>query len=170
MKCRSKLLITAFISVGLLGGITLADAAPTESAQDVVDVAVASKDHKTLVTAVTAADLVTSLKNQGPFTVFAPTDEAFSKLPEGTVDNLLKPENKESLQNILQYHVSIGVFKKDMLTDGQSIGQANGDDIKIENKNGKIMINGANILGAAPASNGLVYVIDKVLLPPEQKK
>ena len=141
----------------------LAEKAPTI---DVVDVAISSKAHSTLVAAVTAADLVTTLKNQGPFTVFAPTNEAFAKLPPGTVDNLLKPENKEKLQDILQYHVSVGVFKEDLLTDGQVIGQANGNDIKITTVNGKPTVNGANIVGAVAATNGRVYVIDKVLLPP----
>ena len=165
-----KLLLTAVV---LLGGASAVLAAPAansaESKKDVVDVAVASKDHKTLVTAVTAADLVGVLKNQGPFTVFAPTDEAFSKLPAGTVEGLLKPEKKETLQDILQYHVSLGVFNDKLLTDGEIIGQANGDNVTVSNKNGKISINGANIVGTVVATNGIVHVIDKVLLPPEKK-
>jgi uncharacterized surface protein with fasciclin (FAS1) repeats len=143
-------------------------AAPAQG-KDVVDVAVASKDHSTLVTAVTKAELVEVLKNPGPFTVFAPTNEAFAKLPAGTVENLLKPENKEALQNILQYHVSVGVFGENLLSDGMVINQANGDDIKISNKNGKISVNGANIVGTVRATNGIVHVIDTVLLPPEKK-
>ena len=141
-----------------------------QSAKNVVQVAVGSKDHTTLVAAVKAAQLVDALSNAGPFTVFAPTNAAFEKLPAGTVDGLLKPEKKDDLTDILQYHVSVGVFKEDMLQDGQSIGQVNGGNITISKKDGKTMINGvANIVAAVPASNGVVYVIDAVLLPPAKK-
>jgi uncharacterized surface protein with fasciclin (FAS1) repeats len=141
-----------------------------QSAKNVVQVAIGSKDHTTLVTAVKAAELVDALSNAGPFTVFAPTNAAFDKLPAGTVEGLLKPEKKEALIDILQYHVSVGVFKEDMLQDGQSIGQVNGGNITISKKNGKLMVNGvANVIGTVPASNGIVYVIDAVLLPPANK-
>ncbi len=140
-----------------------------QSAKNVVQVAVGSKDHSTLVTAVKAAELVDALSNAGPFTVFAPTNAAFDKLPAGTVDGLLKPEKKDALTDILQYHVSVGVFKEDMFQDGQSIGQVNGGNITISKKDGKLMVNGvANIIGTVPASNGIVYVIDAVLLPPSK--
>jgi len=139
-----------------------------ESQKNIVQVAVSSPDHTTLVTAVQAAELVDALSNAGPFTVFAPTNEAFAKLPEGTVDNLLKPESKEALQNILQYHVTIAVFKAEDLKDGQVLGQVNGDNITITMKDGKPTVNGANILASIPASNGLIHVIDQVLLPPTQ--
>ncbi len=140
------------------------------SQKNVVQVAIASKDHSTLVTAVKAADLVDVLSNAGPFTVFAPTNAAFDKLPSGTVENLLKPENKEDLTNILQYHVSVGVYKEDAFKDGQVIGQVNGDNITITKKDGKIFVNGnAAIVASVPASNGIVYVIDQVLLPPAKK-
>ena len=140
------------------------------SQKNVVQVAVASKDHTTLVTAIKAASLVDALSNAGPFTVFAPTNEAFALLPAGTVDGLLKPEKKETLTDILQYHVSVGVFKTEAMTDGQIIGQVNGDNITISKKDGKIIINGnATIVATVPASNGIVYVIDKVLLPPVKK-
>ena len=108
------------------------------SQKNVVQVAVASKDHTTLVTAVKAAELVDVLSNAGPFTVFAPTNAAFDKLPAGTVDGLLKPEKKDDLTNILQYHVSVGVYKEDAFRDGQVIGQVNGDNITITKKDGKI--------------------------------
>jgi len=138
-----------------------------QSAKNVVQVAMASKDHSTLVTAVKAAELVDALSNAGPFTVFAPTNAAFDKLPAGTVDGLLKADKKNDLTNILQYHVSVGVFKEDMLQDGQSIGQVNGDNITISKKDGKIIVNGvATVIATVPASNGIVYVIDAVLLPP----
>jgi uncharacterized surface protein with fasciclin (FAS1) repeats len=141
-----------------------------QSAKNVVQVAVGSKDHTTLVAAVKAAELVDALSNAGPFTVFAPTNAAFEKLPAGTVDGLLKPEKKDDLTDILQYHVSVGVFKEDMLQDGQSIGQVNGGNITISKKDGKIMVNGtANVIATVPASNGIVYIIDAVLLPPVKK-
>lgn len=141
-----------------------------QSAKNVVQIAVGSKDHTTLVAAVKAAELVDVLSNAGPFTVFAPTNAAFDKLPAGTVDGLLKPEKKADLTDILQYHVSVGVFKEDMLQDGQVIGQVNGGNITISKKDGKLMINGtANVVAAIPASNGIIYVIDQVLLPPAKK-
>ena len=142
-----------------------------QSAKNVVQVAVGSKDHTTLVTAIKAGDLVDALSNAGPFTVFAPTNAAFDKLPAGTVEGLLKEEKKNDLIDILQYHVAVGVFKEDMLQDGQTIGQVNGSNITISKKDGKIMINGvANIIGSVPASNGIVYIIDAVLLPPPAAK
>jgi len=141
-----------------------------ESQKDVVKVAVGSKDHTTLVAALKQAELVTSLSNAGPFTVFAPTNAAFDKLPAGTLDGLIKNEKKADLQNILQYHVAVAVYKTENLTDGQVIGQANGDKITINVKNGKVTVNGtANIVASVPASNGIIHVIDAVLLPPANK-
>jgi uncharacterized surface protein with fasciclin (FAS1) repeats len=141
-----------------------------ESVKNVIQVASGSKDHSTLVAAVKAAGLVEALSNAGPFTVFAPTNSAFDKLPAGTGDNLLKPENKDQLADILQYHVSIGVYKEDMLQDGQSLGQANSGNITINKKDGKIIVNGsANVIGSVQASNGIIYIIDGVLIPPVNK-
>ena len=140
------------------------------SAKNVVQVAVGSKDHTTLVTAVKAAELVDALSNAGPFTVFAPTNAAFAKLPAGTVEGLLKPEKKDALTDILQYHVSVGVFKSDMLQDGQSIDQVNGGNITISKKADGIYVNGTvKIIASIPASNGIIHVIDGVLLPPAEK-
>ncbi|MFN0200031.1 MAG: fasciclin domain-containing protein [Bacteroidia bacterium] len=136
-----------------------------ESQKDIVKVAIGSKDHSTLVAAVKAADLVNALSNAGPFTVFAPVNAAFDKLPKGTVEDLLKPENKEKLATILQYHVSVGVFKIENIQDGQSIGQVDGGNITLHVKDGKIMVNDANVIATVPASNGIIHVIDKVLLP-----
>lgn len=137
------------------------------SAKNVVQVAVGSKDHTTLVTAVKAAELVDVLSNAGPFTVFAPTNAAFDKLPAGTVEGLLKPEKKDALADILQYHVSVGVFKPDMFQEGQVIGQVNGGNITITKKADGIYVNGsAKIVASIPASNGIIHVIDGVLLPP----
>ncbi|MBC7759979.1 MAG: fasciclin domain-containing protein [Phormidesmis sp. FL-bin-119] len=138
------------------------------SQKNVVQVAVGSADHTTLVKAVQAAELVDALSNAGPFTVFAPTNAAFDKLPAGTVEGLLAPEKKEDLADILQYHVSLGVFKAESLTDGQVIGQVNGGNITVSIKDGKVILNGtATIVASVPASNGLVHVIDGVLLPPK---
>lgn len=136
-----------------------------DSERNVVQVAVGSPDHSTLVKAVQTADLVTDLSNAGPFTVFAPTNEAFNALPKGTVEDLLKPENKAKLQDILQYHVAVGVYNTNLLQDGQNLGVANGGNLKISKKDGKIFVNDAEIMGTVKASNGVVHVINKVLLP-----
>ena len=136
------------------------------SLKNVVGVAVGSADHTTLVTAVKAAELVDALSNAGPFTVFAPTNAAFDALPAGTVEGLLEPEKKSDLQDILQYHVAVGVFKPEMLRDGQTLGMVNGSNAKITVKDGKVMINDAAVVASVPASNGIVHVIDKVILPP----
>ncbi|MDX1938404.1 MAG: fasciclin domain-containing protein [Flavihumibacter sp.] len=141
-----------------------------ESMKDVVKVAVGSKDHSTLVAAVQQAGLVDVLSNAGPFTVFAPTNDAFNKLPAGTVDGLMKPESKEALTNILQYHVTTSSLKTDYFQDGQTLGMVNGDNITINIKDGKIILNNSAIIVASvPASNGIVHVIDGVLLPPTKK-
>ena len=140
------------------------------SQKNVVQVAVGSKEHSTLVAAIKAAGLVDALSNAGPFTVFAPTNAAFDKLPAGTVDGLLKPEKKDDLADILQYHVSLGVFKTENITNGQVIGEVNGDNITITKKDDKYIVNGtATIIATIPASNGIIYVIDGVLLPPAKK-
>ena len=140
-----------------------------ESQKNVVGVAIGSPDHTTLVTALKTAEYVDVLSNAGPFTVFAPTNASFDKLPAGTVEGLMKPESKDALRNILEYHVSVGVYKLENLHDGQKINQVNLDDVLIGVKDGKYTVNGIAILGTVPASNGVVYVIDGVLLPPEKK-
>lgn len=136
------------------------------SQPNVVQIAIGSADHSTLVKAVKAADLVTSLSNAGPFTVFAPTNAAFDKLPAGTVEDLLKPEKKNALIDILQHHVYVGALKAGQLQDGQILGMVDGKNITIKIVNGKPLINGkANIVASVPASNGIVHVIDAVLTP-----
>lgn len=141
-----------------------------ESAKDIVKVAIGSKDHTTLVSALKQADLVTSLSNAGPFTVFAPTNAAFDKLPAGTVEGLMKPEKKDDLQNILQYHVTLAAMKAESFTDGQVLGMVNGDNVTVSIKDGKVMLNNsALIVASVPASNGIIHVIDGVLLPPAKK-
>lgn len=140
----------------------------SESAKDVVKVAAGSKDHTTLVAAVKQAELVDALSNAGPFTVFAPTNEAFDKLPKGTVEDLMKPENKEKLKDILQYHVYVGGLSTTLMQDGQTLNEVNGQNLTIQKSaDGKITVNGkAHIVASIPAANGIVHVIDEVLLPP----
>jgi uncharacterized surface protein with fasciclin (FAS1) repeats len=135
------------------------------SEPDVVKVAVNSADHTTLVVAVKAADLVTSLSNAGPFTVFAPTNAAFEALPAGTVDELLKPENKSKLEEILQHHVMTSALASDFFQDGQSMGMVDGTNVVFSVKDDVVLVNGAKILGSVKASNGWVHVVDKVILP-----
>ena len=138
-----------------------------QSQKDVVKVAVGSKDHTTLVAALKAAEYVDVLSNAGPFTVFAPTNDAFGKLPAGTVEGLVKPEKKNDLRNILEYHVTTSALREEGLKDGMSIGMVNGSSVKVtKGADGKIKINDANVIASVPASNGIVYVIDGVLLPP----
>lgn len=169
VACQSKQTESATSSVAetpALGGQSAVKDDASE--KNVVQVAVGSADHSTLVTAVKAADLVDALSNAVPFTVFAPTNAAFSKLPEGTVESLLKPEKKNDLQNILQYHVAVGVYQLENLNDGQKLGMVNGDNVTFVVKDGRVTINGAAIVGTVKASNGMVYVIDNVLLPPSK--
>lgn len=176
MSCNSnteenKTVATEATPAPVENNATQATVQDDPSQKNVVQVAISSPDHTTLVKAVQAAGLVAVLSTTGPFTVFAPTNAAFDKLPAGTVENLLKPEKKEDLADILQYHVSIGVFKTEILTDGQVIGQVNGGNITITKKDGKFMVNGtATIIASIPASNGMIHVIDGVLLPPASGK
>lgn len=139
------------------------------SQQDVVRIAVSSPDHTTLVTALKTAEYVDALSNAGPFTVFAPTNAAFDKLPAGTVEGLLKPASRDALRNILEYHVYVGVLTENMIRDGMTLNQVNLDNVSLNVKDGKITVNGANVLGSARGSNGIVYIIDTVLLPPDKK-
>lgn len=135
---------------------------------NIVQVAASSKDHTTLVAAVKAAELLDALSNAGPFTVFAPTNAAFEKLPAGTVEGLLKPEKKADLTAILEYHTYVGVLKTDYMNDGQSFEQVSGQKITITKQGDKVIVNGkAEIIASIPTSNGLIHVINEVLLPPQ---
>jgi uncharacterized surface protein with fasciclin (FAS1) repeats len=139
-----------------------------DSEKNVIQVAVLSPDHTTLVAALKAATYTDALSNAGPFTIFAPTDAAFKKLPEGTVDDLMKPENKDKLRNILEYHVYVGVIRENMIHDGMILNQVNGNNITLNKTNDKLTINGANVLSVVSATNGIIYVVDHVLIPPSQ--
>jgi uncharacterized surface protein with fasciclin (FAS1) repeats len=136
------------------------------STNDIVDTAVAAGSFNTLVAAVQAADLEATLRSEGPFTVFAPTDEAFAKLPPGTVENLLKPENKSQLQAVLTYHVVPGkVMAADaaMLTSAKTV---NGQSFRITESGNSLMVDNATVIKAdIPTSNGVIHVIDQVILP-----
>lgn len=132
---------------------------------NIVQIAVSSKDHSTLVTAVKAAGLVDALSNAGPFTVFAPTNAAFNKLPAGTLDNLLKPEKKGDLENILGYHTYVGVLSDVLLQDGAQYDMVFGGKVKITKQGDKVLVNGSPIVASIKASNGVIHVIDDVLLP-----
>ncbi len=135
-----------------------------ESMKDIVKVAVGSKDHTTLVAALKAADLVTSMANAGPFTVFAPTNAAFEKLLAGTVETLLKPENKGKLADVLYHHVLTSALEADSFTDGQTLTMFDGKPAKITKKDGTMYIDDAKVLASVRASNGVVHVVDAVVL------
>ena len=152
----------AVMTLVLAAGSAFAGGAPKK---DIVDTAVAAGSFRTLATALQAADLVDTLKTDGPFTVFAPSDEAFGKLPAGTVEDLVKPENKQKLRDILEYHVYVGVIRESMLRDNMSLNQVNGKNVTISKSGESVKVNGANIVATVPTSNGIIYVIDGVLLP-----
>ena len=138
-----------------------------ESQKNILQIAMGSKDHTTLVAGVKAAGLQDVLTNAGPLTVFAPTNAAFDALPEGTLDNLLKPENKKTLANIITFHAAPGSYTSNNIRGVMGIGQATGDKVNVVVKDGVTFVNDAKVIGTIKASNGYVHVIDKVLLPPE---
>ncbi len=157
---------------GLLALVALALPAFAGEKKDIVDTAVGAGDFKTLVAAVKAAGLVETLKSEGPFTVMAPTDEAFAKLPAGTVESLLKPENKEKLVAILKYHViPTRAMAADVVgLDGKEVKTAEGSSARISVKDGAVMIDNAKVIKTdIECSNGVVHVIDTVILPPNVK-
>ena len=135
------------------------------STPNVLQIAIGSKDHTSLVAAVQAASLENALVNAGPLMVFAPTNDAFAALPAGTVENLLKPENKATLANILLNHVTPGNYSKDFLKKFKNLGQANNQKVKVEVVGEDVFIGGAKIIASISAGNGIVHVVDKVILP-----
>ena len=141
---------------------------PPLNENNIVSIAIRSEDHKTLVAAIKAADYVTSVAASGPLTVFAPTDDAFAKLPEGTVGDLVKPENVGTLRKILQYHVTTSALQKEWFKDGQVLSMANGQKTTMHVDGDTVKINGATIIASVPASNGMLHIVDTVLLPPEE--
>jgi uncharacterized surface protein with fasciclin (FAS1) repeats len=156
-------------SLSMLAFAVLISPASAREEKDIVDTAVGADNFKTLVAAVKAAGLVETLKGEGPFTVLAPTDEAFAKLPEGTLETLLKPENKDKLVAILKFHVIAGkAMAADVVKlDGQDVKTVEGSSAKVAVSDGKVTIGGAKVIKTdIGCSNGVIHVIDTVLLPP----
>ncbi len=171
------------LALCLLGGCTAGDSAEAtaesfdaqsnrgqafvvdeNSDPNILNIAMGSADHTTLVAAVQAAELENVLVNAGPLTVFAPTNEAFEALPEGALDNLLRPENKQTLYNVVTSHASPGKFTMELLEDGMQLYQATGHYIDVEVRDGATFVNGARILASVAATNGVVHVVDQVFL------
>jgi uncharacterized surface protein with fasciclin (FAS1) repeats len=133
---------------------------------NIVETAVNHGSFKTLVAAVTAADLVSTLTSEGPFTVFAPLDEAFAELPEGTVETLVKPENGQQLTSILTYHVLAGKIMSTDLSDGMKATTVNGEEVTVHLKEGKVFINDAQVvLADVETDNGVIHAVNKVIIP-----
>ena len=154
-----------FFLAGLL--MTTFSFAQDAEEQDIVALATSQDNLSTLVEAVKAADLVETLQGEGPFTVFAPTNEAFAALPAGTLESLLKPENKDKLATVLTYHVVPGEVASSDLSDGMVATTVEGSDAEVSLKDGEAMIEGAKVVTAdVKASNGIVHIIDTVILPP----
>ena len=166
------------LGYGLLGRMSMVAAvavalAMPAAAQDylaktVTDVAADSKDHTTLVAALEAADYADALRNPGPFTVFAPTNAAFEKLPPGTLETLMKPENQGKLEKILEHHVMVSTYEAKWFKDGQSVGMVDGTKATMHVEDGKVRIDGATIAASIRCGNGIVHVVDAVVLPPEK--
>ncbi len=155
---RSSFAALALVAVAALPAHT--------QGKDIVDTAVGDGNFKTLAAALQAAGLVETLKGAGPFTVFAPTDEAFAKLPAGTVENLLKPENKEQLKAVLTYHVVSGKVMAAQVSKMNSAKTVQGQSVRIEVADGKVKVDNATVTTAdVAASNGVIHVIDTVILP-----
>jgi uncharacterized surface protein with fasciclin (FAS1) repeats len=153
------------LAIAGVSGALIATAAFAGGKKDIVDTAVGAGSFETLVAAVQAAELVDTLKGEGPFTVFAPTDEAFAALPEGTVETLLKPENKDQLIAVLTYHVVPGKVMSGDLSDDMTAATVQGGDVTIDLDNG-VMVNDAAVVQAdIETTNGVIHVIDKVILP-----
>nr|WP_307990798.1 fasciclin domain-containing protein [uncultured Niameybacter sp.] len=169
-KFNKKLILCLFLVFAMIQ-ISLFAASKTQMpqpTQDIVDIASGNPQFSTLVTALKAAGLVDALKGEGPFTVFAPTNDAFNKLPAGTVEELLKPENNDKLVDILTYHVYPGkVLAADaMKLNGKEVKMLNGKPAKIEVRNGSVFIDGAKVITTdIMAKNGVIHVIDTVMMP-----
>jgi len=156
-----------FTSLALVGMMMATSPVRAQQTKDIVDTAVAAGSFTTLAKALTAADLVATLKGPGPFTVFAPTDEAFAKLPAGTLENLLKPENKAMLRRVLTYHVVRGKVMAADVVKVSSAKAVSGDMLSIKASGGTVMVNRSRVVNTdIAASNGVIHVVDTVLLPP----
>lgn len=151
--------------IGASGQAAISDA---ESQKTIAGIAAGSADHTTLVTALKAVSYVDPLANPGPFTVFAPTNAAFEKLPAGTVETLLKPENAAQLRTILLHHVTTSAFAPEELTNGMEIGMVDGGPLTVKRDGDALMIGEARVVASVRGSNGWVHVIDAVLVPPSK--
>ena len=166
MKNWKSIALKTLASASLLFAATAFAGSYGKDKKDIVDTAVAAGDFSTLAAALTAGGLIDTLKSDGPFTVFAPTDEAFAKLPAGTVENLLKPENKDQLVSILTYHVVPGKVKAADVVKLSSAETANGSDVSIRVSDGTVYVNDARVVATdIGASNGVIHVVDTVILP-----
>lgn len=174
MKTFKKSFTIAFAFLGIAflpfalqaGSCASCDGSDHKHADDIVGVAVEAGSFNTLAAALTAAGLVDTLQGDGPFTVFAPTDEAFAKLPAGTVENLLKPENKQALIDILTYHVVAGEVKAEQVVKLDSAKTVEGSKVDIKVKDGSVFVDNAQVVQTdISASNGVIHVIDSVILP-----
>lgn len=169
-KFNKKLILCLFLVFAMIQ-ISIFAASKTQmpaATQDIVEIASGNQQFGTLVTALKAAGLVDALKGEGPFTVFAPTNDAFNKLPAGTIEELLKPENNDKLVDILTYHVYPGnVLAADVMKlNGKEVKMLNGKPAKIEVKNGSVFIDGAKVITTdIMAKNGVIHVIDTVMMP-----
>ncbi len=162
---KNTLLATAIVAA-ISFGMALNLSATPAAKKDIVDTAVAAGSFKTLTAAIQAAGLTDTLKGPGPFTVFAPTDDAFAKLPAGTVENLLKPENKQKLVAILTYHVVSGRVTAAQVSKMTEAKTVNGKELTIRASDGHVMVNDATVIKAdIQCSNGVIHVIDTVLIP-----
>lgn len=166
---KRRIALKSIAAAGLLAALTAC--APADRGNDIVDIAASDPNFSTLVAAVQAAGLVDTLKSDGPFTVFAPTNAAFAALPAGTVENLLLPENKDTLVQILTYHVVPGAITSDQVIGKRvSVKTVEGKNVTVDGRAGKygavVRVNNANVVGAdIIATNGVIHAIDKVLLP-----
>ena len=158
-----NLILTALVAFGVFSGATSHANVNCPQQADIVDTAVKAGQFKTLAAALNAADLVSTLKGEGPFTVFAPLDSAFAKLPDGTVEALLK--DIPALKNILLYHVVAGQIGPRSLLGMGEIATLQGNNVRIEKRNGKLFVNESQVVSVVKASNGIIYVVDSVLLP-----
>lgn len=166
MKRLIALGIAAALTIGF-GALMQVSLRAENTQKDIVETAVAAGSFKTLAKALEAADLVNTLKGTGPFTVFAPTDDAFAKLPSGTLEDLLKPENKAKLQAVLTYHVVPGKVMAADVTKKTAAKTVEGSDVRIAVRDGSVRVNDALVVKTdIAASNGVIHVIDSVILPP----
>lgn len=158
------------LALGAVVALFILSSTAQAQSNDIVGLAVGNDNLKTLVAAVKAGGLVETLQGDGPFTVFAPTDEAFAALPKGTLEMLLKPENKDMLVSILTYHVVAGKVMSTDLSNGQKAKTVQGENVDVSIYGGNVKISGATVVAAdVKAKNGVVHVIDKVILPPSMQ-